>query len=310
MTDILDAAYFGELDNIRTLLDDGADVNISGQDGNTPLHMAVLGGHTNCVALLIKKKANVCAVNSAGSTNLHLAVTTAQLECIKLLLEAGAPVNSRNNSGDTPLDYAIDQIVSYTIPEDIERHLTLIDFLLQFGADARYAHNALIRNYQPRRLGPGTKERRWYSSKYRRAILEKLLNFGLEAGWTDENGDTLLHVLCGCGAPSDDINQLLKNGFDVNARNHVGDTPLLVYLNRQYLPPRAGMMALIYAKADINAINDAGQTPIQIVKAWSTYTRLDLKRLQALYTALIDCGADESIGTALNRVISEEMTFF
>ena len=156
VTDILDAAYFGELDNIRTLLDDGADVNISGQDGNTPLHMAVLGGHTNCVGLLIEKKANVDAVNSEGNNTLHLAVATAPPDCIKLLLESGAPVNSRNNKGDTPLDYAIDQIVSYHTNEDLKRHLALIDFLLQFGADARYAHKALVENYQPRRLQTGT----------------------------------------------------------------------------------------------------------------------------------------------------------
>ena len=310
MIDILDAACFGEIDEICAFLDNGVDINTKDREGNTPLLMAASRGHTDCVELLIERKANVGAVNTRGNTSLHLAVAKAPPECIKLLLEAGAPVNSRNNDGDTPLDHAIDQIVSYIIPEDIERHLTLIGFLLQFGGDARYAHKALIGNYQPRRIGSGTKERRWYSSKHRSTLLEMLLNFGLEPGWTDEHGDTLLHMLCGYSVPSDDINQLLKNGFDVNARNHAGDTPLLVYLNRQFFPPLAGMMALIYAKADINAINNAGHTPIQIVKAWSTHSRLDRKRLEALYTALIDWGADESIGTALNRVISEEMTFF
>ena len=82
--DILDAAYFGEIDEICAFLDNDVDnVNTKDRDGNTPLHMAVLGGHTNCVGLLIEKKANVDAVNSEGNNPLHLAVTTAQLECIK-----------------------------------------------------------------------------------------------------------------------------------------------------------------------------------------------------------------------------------
>ena len=231
---------------------------------------------------------------------MHLAVTTAPPECIKLLLEAGAPVNSRNNNGDTPLDYAIDQIVSYTLPEDIKRHLALIDFLLQFDADARYAHKALVENYQPRRLQPGTGKRRWKYPKYRRALLEKLLHSGLEPGWTDEQGDTLLHVICRSSAPSDDIKLLLENGFDVNARNHVGDTPLLVFLNRSHTPPRAGLMVLIGADADIRAANDAGQTPVQTLKAYAaSYREYGIKRLQsrytALYTVLIDYGADDEV---------------
>ena len=269
MNDIFNAAYFGDRDDIHTLLDDDVDVNTTDQDGNTPLHMAVLGGHTNCVGLLIEKEANVDAVNAAGNTLLHLAVTTAPPACVRLLLEAGAPVNSRNNSGDTPLDYAIDQTVSYTIPEDIERHLALVDFLLQFGADAKYAHNAMVEHYQPRRLQTGTEKRRWKYPKYRRALLEKLLHSGLEPGWTDEQGDTLLHVICRSrsDAPSDDIKLLLENGFDVNARNHAGDTPLLVFVNRSHPPPLVGMKALLQAGANVDAANNAGRTPVQILKA-------------------------------------------
>ena len=300
MNEILDAAYFGELDTIRTLLDDDVDVNTTGQDGNTPLHWAVLGGHTNCVELLIEKEANVGAVNSAGNTLLHLAVTTAPPECVRLLLEAGAPVNSRNNSGDTPLDYAIDQTVSYTIPEDIERHLALVDFLLQSDADAKYAHNAMVEQYQPRRLQTGTRKRRWKYPKYRRALLEKLIQSGLEPGWTDERGDTLLHVICRF-APSDDIKLLLENGFDVNARNHAGDTPLLVFINSPDPPPLVGMKALLQAGANVDAANNAGRTPVQIVKADAARNRKRgytgvLSRYTALYTVLIDHGADDRDG--------------
>ena len=57
MSDILDAAYFGDVDDIRTLLDNGVDVNTTDRDGNTSLHMAAMGGHTDCVGLLLEKKA-------------------------------------------------------------------------------------------------------------------------------------------------------------------------------------------------------------------------------------------------------------
>ena len=299
MNDILDASYFGEIDDIRTFLDNRDDVNTTDRDRNTPLHMAALGGHTDCVELLIKRKANVDAVNSGGNTLMHLAVTTAPLECIKLLLKAGAPVNSRNNNGDTPLDYTIDQIVSYNTTEDLKRHLTLIEFLLQSGADARHAHKALIGIYQPRRVEFGTGKRHWNYSADRRTLLEKLLYFGLDPGWTDEHGDTLLHILCRCDSPSADLKLLLEYGINVDVRNHAGDTPLLVYLDKPVPPPLAGLMVLIDARADIDAASHAGRTPIQIVKAYPRNEQTDDTRSQALYTTLIDCGADDRAGTAM-----------
>ena len=296
MNEILDAAYFGEIGVIRTLLANRVnrvDVNTKDRDGNTPLHMAVLGGHTNCVGLLIEKNANVDAVNSEGNNPLHLAVATAPPECIVLLLKAGALVNLRNNNGDTPLDYAIDQIVGYHTAENLKRHLALIDFLLQFDANARYAHKALIGIYQPRKVDFGTGRRHWNYSSYRRALLEKILHCGLEPDWADEHGDTLLHILCRCDAPSADLVLLLGYDINVDARNHAGETPLLVYLDKSKPPPLAGLMEMIDEGADVDAASHAGRTPIQIVKAFSSNEQTDGTRSQALYTALINCGADD-----------------
>ena len=303
MNEILDASYFGEIEDIRASLDNGVDVNTTDRDRNTPLHMAALGGHADCIELLIERKANVGTVNSGGNTSLLLAVTTAPPECIELLLKAGAPVNSRNNTGDTPLDYAIDQMVSYTTTEYLKRHLTLIDFFLQFGADARGIHKSLVGIYQFHRAESGTAKLLLEYSSNRRTLLMKLLRFSLEPSWTNEQGDTLLHVLCRCDAPSADIKLLLENDFDVHARIIAGDTPLLVYLIKLEPPPLAGMMALIDAGADLNAANNAGQTPLQAVKAFPGNEQSDDTRSQILYATLIEWGADERVGTALRSAI-------
>jgi len=57
------------LKSVQTLLDHGADVNITDNDGNTPLHCAVAWHHPADV-LLVQKGANVDAKNKDGYTPL------------------------------------------------------------------------------------------------------------------------------------------------------------------------------------------------------------------------------------------------
>ena len=300
MNDILDAAYYGEAGQVRTLLDNGIDVNTTDPDLNTPLHMAALGGHTDCVQLLIERKANVEAVNVAGNTPLHLAVTTAPLDCIELQLKAGAPVNACNENGDSPLDYAIGQLVTYSnTTEHTNSPLVLIKLLLQSGADAEHAHTTLVGFYRSHGAENRVANCKLKYTSDRRSLLEMFLLFGLEPGWTDEQGDTLLHVLCRCNAPSADLELLVNHNFDINARNHAGETPLLVYLDKSEPPPLAGLIVLLNAGADkINAASRAGRTPIRVAKAFSGHAQYNDKRVQILIDTLMDYGADESAGTA------------
>lgn len=300
MNDILDASYFGEIADIRSLLGNGVDVNTTDRDRNTPLHMAALGGHTDCVELLIERKADVEVVNAAGNTPLHLGITTSPPDCIELQLKAGAPVNACNENGDTPLSYAIDQLVSYHTAEYLERHLALLDLLLQYGADAKHAHKALAGIYRSHRVVFGAENLNARFSSYRRRLLQKLLQFGLEPGWTGEQGDTLLHTLCRCDAPSADLELLVNHGFDVDARNHAGETPMLVYLDKPEPPPLAGLMVLLDANADINVASHAGHTPLQVVRAFSRNEHTGEKRARTLAKTLLDWGADERIGRALS----------
>ena len=52
------AAHKGNLEFVRSLIRDGADVNAK-IEGKTALHLAVLKGHTNMVNFLIKHNANI-----------------------------------------------------------------------------------------------------------------------------------------------------------------------------------------------------------------------------------------------------------
>jgi ankyrin repeat protein len=69
------AAFFGNLDAARLLLDAGADVHAVSRNNlaNTPLHAATAGKHCELALLLIEKGANPRAVDTGGYTPLEIA---------------------------------------------------------------------------------------------------------------------------------------------------------------------------------------------------------------------------------------------
>ena len=69
------AAFRGRLENVRFLIQDGADVNATNKDyKQTPLHIAN-EGHLEIAKLLVEKRAKVNATDKHGKTPLHNAET-------------------------------------------------------------------------------------------------------------------------------------------------------------------------------------------------------------------------------------------
>ena len=108
-----EAATSRRVDDVRRLIESGADVNAQIIDGNTPLHNAALNGGSDgapeVVQLLIDAGANVNAVGYQGKTPLHLAFmfpgeNTRQV--VDLLLQAGASETIPDLDGKLPIDYA------------------------------------------------------------------------------------------------------------------------------------------------------------------------------------------------------------
>jgi ankyrin repeat protein len=103
------AAFFGQTEAARVLLDQGAEVNARSTNAmeNMPLHAAAAGHHIEVVKLLIDRGAPVNARQHGGWTPLHSAAQVGDLEMAKALVAAGADVNARAENNQSPLDLAL-----------------------------------------------------------------------------------------------------------------------------------------------------------------------------------------------------------
>ena len=68
------------------------------------MHVAAILGQYEVAELLIQKGANVNVSGDDGGTALHAAAFLGQYEVAKLLVQKGADVNARKNDGVTAMD--------------------------------------------------------------------------------------------------------------------------------------------------------------------------------------------------------------
>ena len=105
---VADAAQRGDLEAVRRLLREGADVNAPQGDGMTALHWAAERGDESLCEVLLYAGARVDAGTRIGHyTPLHLAARAANEAVLGKLLRAGSDPNAlTTNSGATPLHLA------------------------------------------------------------------------------------------------------------------------------------------------------------------------------------------------------------
>ncbi len=101
-----------------------ADLNVTNQDGETFLHLAVKGMHPDERDLLLERGVRVDIANDAG-TALHIAAMNDALVSVELLIRAGSDVNALNKQGGSPLHHAC-----------VRGNAKIVQLLLNAGADA------------------------------------------------------------------------------------------------------------------------------------------------------------------------------
>jgi len=97
-----EASAKGEMAKVRSLIEQGSDVNAKDMGLFTPLHAAVTHGHKEVVEYLIEKGADVNTKDTGGFTPLHVAAVTGQPEIAEVLINNGALISEKTNMRSDP----------------------------------------------------------------------------------------------------------------------------------------------------------------------------------------------------------------
>ncbi|MCL2242906.1 MAG: ankyrin repeat domain-containing protein [Treponema sp.] len=204
------AVQWNAKDSAALLISSGIDINAHSLAGTTPLHDAIVYEMADIETILIKEGADLEVRDIDGNTPFMEAVRTGQMPSIDKLASNGANPSTRNNRGDTPLHIAV----------SLERY-DLVNKLLSLGASI-HARNA--NNRTPLRIAMNVTAR----------MVLTLLNSD-RINFSDDLGNSALHIALQERAPADIISALIGQGARINAVDNNGNTPLRMAIDMDLL---------------------------------------------------------------------------
>ena len=233
---LVNAAKNQDKAGVRTLLQEGVDVNRPESDGTTALAWAAHRDDLEMADLLIRAGADVNAANDLGATSLWLASANGKVVMVEKLLKAGANPNLPLRLGETPLMAAADA-----------GSVEIVNLLLAAGADvkAKETHG-------------GQTALMWAAAEGHPEVARALIGHGADVQARSKGGFTpLLFVAQQGNLESTRI--LLAAGADVNETSPDDMSPLLAATASGH---DAVAIFLVEKGGNPNAVDYKGFTPL------------------------------------------------
>ena len=245
----------GNAEEMRALLENGADIEGRGRRGWTPLFTAVFMHRERTVGLLLEHAADVSFRNEEGATPLHVAPTYRGGEAIvRLLVGKGADVSAKTTSdeipeepraGSTPLHFAAGcgdegsarlllahgaDVSTKTKVGVTPLHVAcnnnkggVVRILLEDGADVTAKTNG-VGCFPLYPEGATPLHAAADSFEETLQVTRQLLEKGADVGAQTTEGDTALHLAARRGRV-ETVRLLLEHWADASAKNSAGCTP-------------------------------------------------------------------------------------
>ena len=274
MPPLCEAANNADIEQIKSLLADGADVNAKagGWPGGDTALMKAAGSSSDTAAeavkLLLAAGADVNVKNNADKTALMCAAASGA-EVFRLLLAAGAEVNARDDRGRTALMEAV---------KSLGAGVESVKLLLDAGADVQPTDDdgwtALMEAAGS--VGAGAES------------VKRLLDAGAEVNAKSEFGRTALMQAAGNwgNVSAESVKLLLAAGAEVNAKDSDGGTALMDAAGSWRNTSAEAVKLLLAAGAEVDAKDNEGRTALSFAKE---------RGKEEIVRLLCDAGADEKL---------------
>ncbi len=256
---LIDAVKAGDVAQVRTLLDRGADVNGAEPDGTTPLHWAAYGGDLQLTQLLLGAGAVANLGNRYGVRPLSLACVNGDGPVIEALLRAGANPNSTLMEGETALMTAARS-----------GRVEAVELLLEAGA-----------NVNAQESWKGQTALMWAAAEGHAAVIPTLVSHGADPGLRSKRGFTAL-LFAARDGQTDVVQTLLEAGADLNEQLSINST-LTAGGVEERRASDAGLNAFLLAAGNAHFelaayLLDRGADPNAAPRGWTALHQLSWVR--------------------------------
>lgn len=167
--DLMYRISFGRVDDVKALLEKGAETNIYGGMGDTPLVLAIArnpGDADDIIKALLAKGADPNFPDKNGNYPLEIAIKHDRASLVSVLIEGGADIHMKSQTGLTMIDTAmqmgkpeVSAIINDKLQKEVEheakmreptRLLTLIHEFSSNVCEMTYWNNYLMSEQNPK----------------------------------------------------------------------------------------------------------------------------------------------------------------
>ncbi|XP_052400305.1 protein phosphatase 1 regulatory subunit 12A isoform X1 [Carassius gibelio] len=222
------ACSAGDREEVAELLRQGADINHANIDGLTALHQACIDENAEMVQFLVESGSDVNRGDNEGWRPLHAAASCGFIQIAKYLIEHCAHVGAVNSEGELPLDVATEDAMGRLLKAEIKKQGIDVD------QARREEERVMLQDAMAVLAGsgslvphPNTQATALHvaAAKGYIEVLKVLLKCGIDVDSRDSDGWTAFHAAAHWGQEEACV-LLAEHMCDMNAVNNVGQTPL------------------------------------------------------------------------------------